>query len=181
MANTDTNISAIYGSINNIPKTFKSCFLLHYQKYNVIYALPFFQKLQKSGFMSSSFSNCSKFNILLSFLINLINDDAFVSAVTADTCSVVHLVCLLMKTHLLALLRDNCLDLICCAFLCKLSASCQNLLRLIKAVILADTDILVKPQYQPGRYILADIIGLSLINIMLKSFGSSDVLDLWQL
>jgi len=31
-------------------------------------------------------------------------DDAFVSAVTAGTCSMVNLVCLFMKPHLLALL-----------------------------------------------------------------------------
>jgi len=34
-------------------------------------------------------------------LFNLINDDPFVSAATADACSMVHLVCLFMKTHLL--------------------------------------------------------------------------------
>jgi len=33
-------------------KNFKSCFLLHYQKYDVFYVLPFLQKLKKSGFMS---------------------------------------------------------------------------------------------------------------------------------
>jgi len=33
-----------------------------------------------------------------------INADAFVSAATTDACSMVHLVCLLMKPHLLALL-----------------------------------------------------------------------------
>jgi len=48
----DTDISAIHGPIANISKIFKFCFLLHYQNYNVFYALPFFQKLQKSGFMS---------------------------------------------------------------------------------------------------------------------------------
>jgi len=60
----------------------------------------------------------------------------------------IHLVCLFMKTHLLALLQDNCLDLLCCAFLSKLSgcvrnitAFCQCLLRPIKSAILADTDI----------------------------------------
>jgi len=53
------------------------------------------------------------------------NDDAFVSAVTADACFMVHLVCLIMKTHLLALLQDNCLDLVHCALLRKLSAFCQ--------------------------------------------------------
>ena len=38
--------------ITDISKIFKSFFLLHYQKYYVFYALHFFQKLQKSGFMS---------------------------------------------------------------------------------------------------------------------------------
>ena len=74
-ANTD--ISVIHGPIADISKNFKSCFLLHYQKYNVFYALPFYQKLQKSGFVSKNFSKCSNFNILLWFLINLINDDVF--------------------------------------------------------------------------------------------------------
>jgi len=37
---------------------------------------------------------------------------AFASAATADACSIVHLVCVFMKTHLLALLQDNCLDLV---------------------------------------------------------------------
>jgi len=50
----DTDISTIHGPIpiTNIFKIFKSCFLLHYQRYDVFYALPFFQKLKKSGFMS---------------------------------------------------------------------------------------------------------------------------------
>jgi len=48
----DTDISAIHGPITGISKIFKSCFLFHYQKYKVSYALPFCQKLQKSGFMS---------------------------------------------------------------------------------------------------------------------------------
>jgi len=30
----------------DISKIFKSCYLLHYQKYNVFYALHFFQKLK---------------------------------------------------------------------------------------------------------------------------------------
>jgi len=42
---TDTDISAIHGQIL-ITDIFKSCFLLHYQKHNVFYALPFFQKLK---------------------------------------------------------------------------------------------------------------------------------------
>jgi len=71
----------------------------------------------------------------------------------ADMCSMVHLVCLFMKTYLLALLQDNCLDLVHCAFLRKLYACvsniiavCQHLLRPIKWVDLADTDILVIPK-----------------------------------
>jgi len=71
-------------------------------------------------------------------------------------CSIVHLFCLFMKTHLLALLQDNYLDLLCCAFLSKLSgcvrnitAFCQHLLKLMLSGVLADTDISVKPKYQP--------------------------------
>jgi len=56
----------------------------------------------------------------------LINDDVFVSAATADACSMVHVVCLFMKTHLLALLQDNCIDLVHCAFL----ASCLHAWRI---------------------------------------------------
>jgi len=90
-------------------------------------------------------------------------DDAFVLAAAADACFMVHLVCLFMKPHLLALLQYNCLDLVHCAFLRKLSACvrnitafCQHLLRPIILAILADTDISVKPQIS-ARY-----IGLSL-------------------
>ena len=36
-----------------------------------------------------------------------------------DSQRMVHLICLFMKTHLLALLQNNCLDLVRCAFLCK--------------------------------------------------------------
>jgi len=69
----------------------------------------------------------------------LINDDAFVSTATANACSTIYLVCLFIKTHLLMLLQDNCLDLVHCAFSCKLSACvrnitafCEHLLRLIQ-------------------------------------------------
>jgi len=64
---------------------------------------------------------------------NLINDDAFVSAATADACFMVPRVCLFMKTHLLALLQDNCIDLVCCAFMHKLSVFCQHLLSAVSA------------------------------------------------
>ena len=41
----ETDVSAIHGPIadTDISKIFKSSFLLHYQKYNVFYALPFFR------------------------------------------------------------------------------------------------------------------------------------------
>jgi len=63
----------------------------------------------------------------------------------------------LLKCSLLALLQDNCLDLVFCAFLCKLSgcaknttALCQYLPRLIliKLAVLADKHISVKAKYQ---------------------------------
>jgi len=60
-----------------------------------------------------------------------------------------------MKPHLLALLQDNCLDLLRCAFLRKLSgrvrnitAFCQLLLRLIISAVLADAGVSVKPKYR---------------------------------
>jgi len=115
-----------------------------------------FSNTYKSGFMSWYFSNWCNFNILLWFLINLINDDAFVLAATANAYFMVHLVCLFMKTHLVALLQDSCLDLVRSGFLHKLfgcirniTAFCQHLLRPIKSVILADTDISVEPKYRP--------------------------------
>jgi len=61
-----------------------------------------------------------------------------------------------MKPHLLALLQDNCLDLLRCTFLSKFSGCvrnitvfCQHLLRPKKSAVSAD--ILVKPKYRP-RY-----------------------------
>ena len=136
--------------VTDISKTFKSCFLLIIKN---ILCLSFFQKLQKSEL---KYSNCSNFNILLWFLINLINDDTFVWAATTDACSTVHLVCLFTKTHLLALLQDNCLDLLCCTFLRKFSvwmrnitAFYQHLMRPIKSSVLTDTNILAKPKYWP--------------------------------
>jgi len=94
---------------------------------------------------------------LLWFSSNLINDDTFVLAATADACTMVHLVCLFMKPHLLALLEDHCLHLVHCAFLRKLfacvrniAAFCQHLLKPIKSTDLADTDISAKPKYRPN-------------------------------
>ena len=74
---------------------------------------------------------------------------------TTDARSLVNLVCIIMKPHLLALLQDNCLDLVRCAFLRKLSgcvrnitAFCLLLLRPIISAVLADADI-----YRQNRYI----------------------------
>jgi len=53
----------------------------------------------------------------------MIFNDAFVSAVMANACFMVHLVCLFMKAYLQMLLQDNCLDLVHCAFSC---ASCLD-------------------------------------------------------
>jgi len=95
-------------------------FLLHYQKYNVFYL--FFKNLKNQDLWAKIFQIAA-----ISISINLINDDAFVSATMADACSMVHLVCLSMKTHLLALQQDSCLDLVRCAFLHKLSACMRNI------------------------------------------------------
>ena len=101
------------------------CFIIKNIMYNFkikIYELKFFK--------------LPHFQFCALILFNLINDDAFVSAATADTYSMVHLVCLFMKTHLLMLMQDNCPDLVCCAYLSKLTACvrnittfCQHLLR----------------------------------------------------
>ena len=53
-------------------------------------------------------------------------DDAFVSAATDDAYSMVNLVCLFMKPHLLALLQqDNCLELLHC-FLAHVVWMCKE-------------------------------------------------------
>ena len=52
-ADVDTDVSPIHGPIadTDISKIIISCFLLHYQKYNVFYSiLRFLKKLQKSDF-----------------------------------------------------------------------------------------------------------------------------------
>jgi len=45
-ADTDTKLSAIHGPITDISKIFKSYFLLHYQKYNILYTLPVFNNFK---------------------------------------------------------------------------------------------------------------------------------------
>jgi len=122
-----------------------------------MYSMPYlFFKNFKNQDLSQNFSNCSNFNILLGFLVNLINGDAFVSAATADACSMVHLVCFFYENALLALLQDICRDLVRCTFLRKLSACVRNitvfwqhLLSPIISAKMADNDISVKPKYRP--------------------------------
>jgi len=65
----------------------------------------------------------------------------------------VHLVCLFKETHLLALLQDNCLNLVHYAFQHQLSgcvrnitAFWQHLPKPMKSAVLADTNISVKPK-----------------------------------
>jgi len=57
--------------------------------YSMLYL---FLKTSKIRIYELKFSNCSNFNNLLWFLINLIDDDAFVLAATTDTRFMVHLV-----------------------------------------------------------------------------------------
>jgi len=81
-ANTD--ISAIHGPIaeTDISKIYLVfCFIV---KNNMLYSMPYlFSKTSKVGICElKNFLNCSNFNILLWFFINLINDDAFVLAAT---------------------------------------------------------------------------------------------------
>ena len=136
--NSQNNTNAARGNTNNITgglvtarnkiadtdisKILKYCFCFIIK--NIMYSMLTFSK---SGFMSWKISNCSNFNILLWFLIILINDDAFISAPMADTYFMVHLVCLFMKMHLLALLQDTCLDLVHSATLRKLSGCVRNI------------------------------------------------------
>jgi len=76
-----------------------------------ILRLTFFSKTSKIRIYLLKFFKLWRFQYFAMILINLINDDAFVSAATADAYFIIHLVCLFMKTHLLALLQDNYLDL----------------------------------------------------------------------
>jgi len=99
--------------------------------------------LRKLPEVQRDFIHTQHLHVVASSIAKL-HDDAFVSAATADMCFMVNLVRLFMKPHLLALLKDNCLDLLRCAFLRKLSgcmrnmvAFCQHLLRPIKSAILA--------------------------------------------
>ena len=113
--------------------------------------------------MSYNFSNCNNFNIFLWFLINLIDDDAFISAVTANVCFTVHLVCLFMKTYLLVLLQGNCLELFCCAFLHKLFGCMRNMT--------AFCQHLLKPIcFGPYWYICKTHFGLSLMATLWEFF-----------
>ena len=94
--------------------------------------------------------NCTQHLHVVSSSIAKLPDDAFVSVVTADACFMVNLVCLFMKPHLLVLLQDNCLHLLRCAFLRKLSECVRNITAFCQllSAVLADTDISVKPKYR---------------------------------
>jgi len=116
----------------------------------------FLKNFKNQDLWVKNFQIVAHFNILLWFLINLINDDAFVSAATSEARLMVHVAGFFMKTRLLALLQDNFIDLFRCAFLRKLSgrarnitAFCKPLLRPIKSAVLVDTDISAKPKYRP--------------------------------
>jgi len=88
----------------------------------------------------------------------------------ADAFSMVDLVCVFMKTYLVALLQDNCLDLVHCAFLRQVVYICEEYNSILSTPtkadlinLLANTNISVKPTYHPN--ILARLIyQLSLIH-----------------
>ena len=122
------------------------CFIIK----NIMYScLTFFSKTSKISTYELKFLNCNNFNIFLWFLINLINDDTFVSVATADARLMVHLVFLFIKTHLLALLQDNFIDLVRSASLRKEHNS----------VLSTPTEADIGGLYRPGRY-----IGLSILH-----------------
>jgi len=78
-------------------------------------------------------------------------------------------------------------DLLRCAFMRKLSgcvrnitAFCQHLLRLMKSATLADTDISVKRNYRPGRYISQSLIETDWIGLTETSCFDFRVATFWQ-
>jgi len=62
-----------------------------------------FFMLRKLPEVQPEFIRTQHLHVVASSIAKL-SDDAFVSAATADACSMVNLVCLFMKPHLLALL-----------------------------------------------------------------------------
>jgi len=52
----------------DISKIFKSCFLLHYQKYDVFYAIPFFSKTSKIMIYELKFLKLQQFQYLMNLL-----------------------------------------------------------------------------------------------------------------
>ena len=120
------------------------CFIIK----NMIYSMPYvFSITLKIRIYELKFFKLQQFQYLLWFLINLINDRAFV--LTATCGSWCMSACLWKHT---ALLQDNCLDLAHYAFLLKLSGCVRNITvvcqHLLRPIVLADTDISVKPKYQ---------------------------------
>jgi len=117
------------------------CFVIK----NVMYSVPYlFFKNFKNQDLWATFLQIAAISIFCyDFLINLINDDAFVSAAMANAC-LIPLVCLFMKTHLLALLQVTVLTW----FVVFSCTSCYKA-KADKISQTVDTDIPVKPKYQP--------------------------------
>jgi len=73
------------------------------------------------------------------------HDDAFVLAATADAYSMVNLICLFMNR----ICSRCCKMIVLSGCMRNVTAFCQHLLRPIKAVVLADTNLSIKPKYRP--------------------------------
>jgi len=82
--------------------------------------------LRKLPEVQREFIRTQHLHVAASSIVKL-PDDAFLSAATADACSMLNLVCMFMKPHLLALLQDNRLDLLRCVLLRKLSGCVRNI------------------------------------------------------
>jgi len=161
-------------SITSISKIFISCFLLHCQKYDVFYALPFFQKLQKSRIMSQNFSNCSNFNICYDFqLIWLMMMLLFWLRCLMHASGFMFSTCLWKSTCL-----RRCKITVLTWFVVLSSTSCLYVWGIQKhfdntcwGCVLADADISVIPKYRPSWYIglsLYKTAYLSILQILAK-------------
>ena len=144
----DTDISAIHRPIADTDNWYFQNLVFWFIIKNIMYSMPylFFKNFKTQDLWAKIFEIAAI--LVFCYDFNKLINDAFVSATMADVCSMVHLVCFFMK----ALLQDNCLDLVCCAFLRKLSACmrnitafCQHLLRPIQS----STYISVKHKYGP--------------------------------
>ena len=139
-ANTD--ISAIHGvtANTNISTIFKSCFLFHYQKYNVFMPYLFLKNLKNQDLWAKLFQNFSNFNIFLWFLINLINDDTFVLAATVIAGSMFILSASLWKR--------TCKITVLPGLLCFLVWMCEEYNRVLSTLMEAKLAFWLIPIYQ---------------------------------